>query len=280
MPRRVRELSDIEIDEISLVDRPANPHATVTIAKRATEEEIVPDIEIFSEDGQRLDENELKHGDVVFDAEKNPYMYVEDEEAEETAPESQAKTKEPVGAGISKSADPFGKTEGKSLGERVREDLSKAMTEMDRDEVISKALDEISKADERARAAEEIAKSERTLRLEKEYIAKAATYQLPLEAEDLGPVLMRMAETMSYEDCSVVAKALDAASEAFEYLQGEIGFDGGGSNNEVLGRVDAYLDEQVSKASEPVNKAAAMESFFDTNPDAYDEYVSSRADSR
>jgi len=269
MARRVREVSDIEIDEVSLVDRPANQHAKVEIAKRATEEETVP--EIYSEDGQLLDESKLSHGDVVYDDEGNAYMYVEDE-----APEAEAEveTKELAEAGVSKSADPFGKTEGKSLGDRVREDLSKALTEMDRDEVISKALDEISKADERARQAEEIAKAERELRLTKDYIAKADTYNLPIAAEDLGPVLMRMAETMSYEDCSVIAKALDAASEAYDYISSEVGYEGGGSNNEVISAVDAILDESVSKGD--ISKAQAMEEFFTATPEAYEEYLASR----
>jgi hypothetical protein len=270
MTRRVREVSDIEIDEVSLVDRPANQHARVEIAKRATEEEIVP--EIYSEDGQLLDESKLEHGDVVYDGEGNAFMYVEDEAP--VTSEAKDETKELAGAGISKGADPFGKSEGKSLGDRVREDLSKALTEMDRDEVISKALDEISKADERARQAEEIAKAERELRLTKDYISKAETYHLPIEAGELGPVLMRMAETMSYDDCAVIAKALDAASEAFEYIQSEVGYQGGGSNNEVITAVDAFLEESVSKGD--ISKASAMEGFFDDNPEAYDEYMASR----
>ena len=270
MARTVREVSDIEIDEVSLVDRPANQHAKVEIAKRATEEETVP--EIYSEDGQLLDESALEHGDVVYDGEGNAFMYVEDEASDEE--ESFEETRELAEAGVSKSADPFGKTEGKSLGERVREDLSKALTEMDRDEVISKALDEISKADERARAAEEIAKAERELRLTKDYIAKADTYNLPIPGDELGPVLMRMAETMSYDDCSVIAKALDAASEAYDYISSEIGFEGGGDNNEVISQVDAILDGTVSKGD--ISKAEAMEGFFTENPEAYEEYLASR----
>ena len=269
MTRQVSKLSNIEIDEVSLVDRPANQHATVEIAKRVTEEENVPDI--YSENGELLDESKLEHGDVVFDGEGNALMYVVDEEVEET---SEPETSELADAGVAKGL--FGKTESKSLGEQVREDLSKALTEMDRDEVISKALDEISKADERARNAEEIAKAERTLRLTKDYVSKAATYNLPIEAEDLGPVLMRMADTMSYEDCTVIAKALDAASEAYDYISSEIGTEGGGDNNEVISQVNSMIDATVSKGEAGVSKAAAMENFFDTTPAAYDEYISSR----
>jgi hypothetical protein len=272
MPRRVRELSNIEIDEVSLVDRPANQHARVAIAKRATEEENVP--EIYSEDGQLLDETQLEHGDVVYDTEGNAYMFVVDEDEDET-PEVEDRKPEP--AGVSKAADLFvKKSEPKqpSLADKVREDLSKALTDLDRDEVISKAMEEVSKAEERARAAEEIAKAERDLRLTKEYVAKAATYKLPVESGELGPVLMRMAETMSYDDCAVIAKALESASEAISYMSEELGYQGGGDNNEVMSQIDAFLGDKVSKGD--VSKAQALEGFFEENPRAYDEYLASR----
>ena len=46
---RAKWLSDMEIDEISLVDRPANRHARVAISKRADEEAVMP--EYFLQDG-------------------------------------------------------------------------------------------------------------------------------------------------------------------------------------------------------------------------------------
>ena len=42
MARVVKEISDMEIDEISLVDRPANQHAKVVITKNFSEEEAMP----------------------------------------------------------------------------------------------------------------------------------------------------------------------------------------------------------------------------------------------
>ena len=275
MPRQVRELSNIEIDEVSLVDRPANQHARVAIAKRATEEEQTVPEEIFDEDGQSVDEDSLEHGNVVYDGEGNAYMFVvEDEQEEITKVPAKAEL-----AGVSKSkTELFGKKETTpSLGDKVREDLSKALTDLDRDEVISKAMDEISKANERASAAEEIAKSERELRLTKEYVAKAATYALPIQADELGPVLMRLSESMSFDDCAVIAKALDSASEAINYMSTELGYEGGGDNNEVISQVDAFLESAVSKGD--VTKAAAMDGFFAENPRAYDEYLATR-DSR
>lgn len=77
MPR-VKELQDMEIDEISLVDRPAAQHAKVVIAKRATEEETVPE-EIYNEDGELLETELLEEGDVVFDEDGQAFVVVDEE---------------------------------------------------------------------------------------------------------------------------------------------------------------------------------------------------------
>ena len=63
------------------------------------------------------------------------------------------------------------------------------------------------------RPATETAQAERDLRLTREYISKAAEYNLPIAPDELGPVLYRMAESMSFDDCKVIAKALETAGE-------------------------------------------------------------------
>lgn len=258
MQKQVKELTNIEIDEISLVDRPANQYATVAIAKRATEEDVVPDF--FTEDGQPVDLDALEFGDVVFDENGNPFQMVADDDGEEADE-------------LDEELVSVGKAFGDSMVDRVRHDLSKAFTDMERDSVISKAADEISKANARADEASEIAKSERDLRLTREYISKAADYNVAVHPTELGPVLMRMAESMSYDDCAVIAKALESASDvAFD----EIGFSGGGSNNDVFMAVQHAADELVGKSANGVSKAQATAQVFEANPYAYDEYLASR----
>ena len=139
--------------------------------------------------------------------------------------------------------------------------------------VISKAMGKVAELESRATAAEEIAKSERNLRLLGEYTEVAKSYNIPVDPATLAPVLMRMSETMSYEDCSVIHKALTTAgSTLFE----EVGYIGGGDNNDVMSQVSAFLDEGIAKSDATVSKAAAMEEFFSTNPDAYDQYRAER----
>lgn len=273
MPKPVKQVTDMVIDEISLVDRPANPHAQVIIAKRATQEDAMPDF--FTADGAPVDVNALQYGDVVYDGDANEYEYVaEDDDTEDDDTED---AKELVGAGVAKSA--FGAATAPAPVTTdplaaLRQELSKALTEEDRDKVLSKALDQVSVFEQRASQAEAIAKGERDLRLEREYISKAAEYNVPIEPTVLGPVLMRMADNMSYEDCAVVHKALTTVGEI---LFRELGYEGNADNVDPFQQVEAYLEEQGSVAKSAgnasVNKAQSIADFYTNNPAAYDQYV-------
>lgn len=306
MVRPVKRLSDMEIDEISLVDKGANQHAMITIAKRAPEEDEMPDL--FNEDGSLVDEEALTEGDVVYDEEGNAYQFVldEDEPVEDEERElaevgkgfgnlsrgfqsgvAGVKRTETAGVGANRAhaagahlnrnkkiygAGAAGAAGGyamkKSFKDEVLEELSKAYSDTDRDEVIAKALGRVEELESSQREAVEIAKSERDLRLTREYISKAAEYNLPVNPDELGPVLYRMADTMSFEDCSVIAKCLEAAgSMIFE----EQGYIGGGDNADIMSQVEARAVE-LSKSADPVS----ITSVFEQSPEAYNEYLASQ----
>jgi hypothetical protein len=74
MNGRIRKLTDLEIDEVSLVDRPANQHGLVAFAKRHGEDNMT----IYDADGVEVYENELEHGDVVYDDDGNELVFVEE----------------------------------------------------------------------------------------------------------------------------------------------------------------------------------------------------------
>ncbi len=256
MPR-VKELQDMEIDEISLVDRPAAQHAKVVITKRATEEETVPE-DIYNEDGELLETDSLEEGDVVFDEEGQAFVVVNEE--------SEMEEREVVG-----KSSAFTRPVKKSFADELREELSKSFTDDDRDEVIAKAMGQVDEMAASLAEAEEIAKSERDLRLTREYEEVAKNYNLPVEPSQLAPVLMAIAETLPYEYGEVIHKALSAAGEI---LFEEMGTQGYASNNDVLSSVDAYIDENIAKAD--ISKAQAVEAVFAENPNAYDEYMATR----
>jgi len=353
--RRTRSVHDMEIDEISLVDRPANQHALVTIAKRANEEDAVPEEYFDPQSGEEVDVSELQDGDVVVDAEGNAFEFTADDDGQyaEGAVDDGAYAEVGKAAGMrrftdsagyaarraarahgaeqaaahaggggfapraSQSAQAFGAGRGrmaasragnrvwgqgqtarrrkigagvattaiggglageeahrlkKSFADEVREELSKAVTDADRDEVLAKALGQLDEYEAGIAEAQQIAKSERDLRLTREYIAKAAEYNVPVDPEDLGPVLLHMAEALPYEDCLVIHKALSAAGEM---LFDEAGYTGQADNLDPFEQVEALLDERVSKGNEPVSKAKAVTEFFDNDPRAYDEYRAS-----
>jgi hypothetical protein len=244
MSRVIKTLHDMEIDEISLVDRPANPHARVLISKRdESEEDYVSDI--YDAEGNVLDADDLSEGDVVFNEQGDAFVVtLEDEKVEETV--------------------------GKSFSEELHESLSKAISDRDRDAIISKAQADLKAMSAKVAAAEEIAKAERDLRLIREYEEVAKNYNLPVESNELAPALMAIAENLPYEVGAVIHKALTAAGSIFE----EIGKSGGNSNNDVLTMVDAYIEENISKSD--ISKAEAVEAIFDANPAAYDEYLRTR----
>ena len=77
-PRTVRKLSDLEIDEISVVDRPANQHGLVAIAKR--DEGL--GMTLWDAQGNEVFEDELEHGMVVYTDDDEPMVYVEDGQPE------------------------------------------------------------------------------------------------------------------------------------------------------------------------------------------------------
>jgi hypothetical protein len=260
MARRVNRLIDMEIDEISLVDIPAAPGAKVAIAKRATEEDHMP--EIFDKDGNPVDPESLELGDQVFDAEGNAFEVVLDDEPDDVTDEYDDED----AVDLSEELELV----GKRFADDLRTELSKAVTDIERDEVVSKALGRAAEAELRAQRAEQIAKSEQTIRLEREYVEVAKRYNIPADPNQLGPVLMRMAETMSDDDCRVIHKALSTAGSA---IFDEIGLIGGGDNADPMAQVDAAIDAAVAKSATAISKAEATEAYFLEHPEAYDEYL-------
>ena len=95
MPRPIRNLTDMEIDEISTVDKAANQYSRFVIAKRAPEEDEMP--KLFNQEGQPLDEQQLEFGDIVYDDQGQAYEFVEDD-SEDEPEEKEVKQPELAGA--------------------------------------------------------------------------------------------------------------------------------------------------------------------------------------
>lgn len=266
MPKPVQRVTDMEIDEISMVDRAACPPAVIVLSKRADQEESMPDY--LDGEGNPIDLSQFEEGDILEDEEGNLFEVSFNNDDGDGDGDDFDPADERHFESVGKSAF-FGTAENDVLTS-IRTALSKAVSEEDRDAVLDTAFTSLSKRAEAAEArlarSEQIAKSERDLRLQREYIAKAAEYNVPIAAEELGPVLMRAAGVLSYDDCAVIHKALSAAGEM---LYTEAGFDGSDGPEDPMDRIDAFLGEQVSK-SDGRSHESLVTAFFDDNPAAYD----------
>lgn len=375
--RPVKKLSDLEIDEVSLVDRPANQHGLVAIAKRGAKEEAMP--EIYDAEGYPVEEDELQEGDVVYDEQGAEYVFTEDvgddgtsgqfddgdvdegyadqyegelvgkrgplnlgdkvvrrtrnvanlgrrrgRQAGEraTAAYQGARTnvsearrgfntgwggqtplthsdfggnaartrgaavgshlrQNRVGYGAGAGVTSLGAAGGggayvhhrrsqtaKSLGSQVYEELSKALDDGDRDEVIAKAMDLVEEAGYRASQAERVAKQLADERDLEEFVELAKGYDVPADPEDLGLVLKNCADFLPDDQLALLDRVLASVSDD-RFV--EKGYAGDMGPSEIMDQVQVLALDAVSKAD--ISPAEAVVGLFETNPEAYDQYL-------
>lgn len=367
--KTVKRLFDLEIDEVSLVDRPANQHGLVAIAKRA-EDDGMP---IFDAEGYEVDESDLEHGDVVYadngDGSFTELVYTEDPAEADLGPEGgqydggyagddyldeveDAFDDERELAGVGKAmsagqrmllrggikgraagrtargtAGAYGREAGtraralgrrgalrndirfrsasgrapyatagavagaggaagagagyaggrrrrgvqKGLGDSIYSELSKALGDADRDEIIGKAMDYIDAADARAEEAWNIAKGLQEERELSEFVELAREYNLPADPVRIGSILKRAAATLPQADVAELDRLFSSVGE----LGGEIGVAGGYGGSAVMDQVSAMALEAVGK-SDGITPEQAVVALFEANPGAYDEYLTER----
>jgi hypothetical protein len=318
MNHNVKRLFDIEIDEVSVVDRPANQHGLIAFAKNDSSDELetgVPE-ELFDETGEEIPVEVLEHGDIVFDAEGNEFVYVEDDEDDDdiekairfgslknaanafkTANQRGAnqgmnfvdRTKRAVGSAYKNSPGAVAAAGGAtalgvggtgyalskaemsdhmSLGDSVLEELSKAVTERDREYIIAKAMDEVEIAKAQAAEAFEYAAALEDARVEEAFVSKAAEYNLPVAPEVFGPILKSIAEALTEDELELLDELFSAIGDS---LYDEIGYVGESSNTSVLDTVSGLASEFVGKSD--VSYEQAYSAMFEANPSAYDAYL-------
>lgn len=169
-----------------------------------------------------------------------------------------------------KSADDLSQDEVDFLSE-----LAKNLDDEDTREAVNKALEMVEVANQRAEQAEDIAKSERDFRLNQEFVSKAQSYvNLPMDAQEFGPVLKRLYDVMDDDDVAVIEKALGAANEslATSGIFTEIGKAGTGFSS--VSKVDTEAEALIAKSDEPITKEQAITKVLEANPRLYDDYLS------
>lgn len=153
-------------------------------------------------------------------------------------------------------------------------ELAKSLHDEDQRESIAKAEQLVKKANERAEQAETIAKAERDHRLNQEFISKArALTNLPISAEEFGPVLKRLHDVMDEADVEAIEKALRAANEITADYFTEVGKRG--DNALINDRLDSVAKSMVEKNSD-LSMEQARAKALEADPSLYDEYLNDR----
>lgn len=332
MNKTVKRLMGLEIDEVSLVDRPANQHGLLTIAKR-DEDENMPNL--FDAEDNPVDETDLQVGDYVYDEAGNEFQYLDDdalaelqeqgveiEDAEgEFEPEfgnelvgvGKAGTPAITGGmrsvsrvlggakrgilgqpGVAASSAEQRAVEGgrhlrrnrgkyllgtgagtgavagrysKSAGAEVLEELSKALTDDDRAQVIAKFADRTERAERSAAAAWSVAKQLQEERELEEYIEIAKSYGVPGDPVEIGELLYNVAKSGDQRALETLHRTFSASGEIFD----EVGYNGHQSGSEVMDAIGGMALETVGKSDLSVESAVVA--LLEANPEAYDQYL-------
>lgn len=278
----VKRLYELDIDEISLVDRPANQHGAVVIAKRAAEDERMAGM--YDEEGYELDPDLLEPGDVAYDENGVEFVMVDDDLAEQYGIDLSALDGEPsegdprleselAGAvGKRKAGGKISKSVSKSMGNEVFEALSKAIQGDEGKQAVSKLATLFKETQDDAANAWSIAKALADERDLEDYTELASGYQVAADPAELGATLARIAKNQATEnDVAFLDRVLSADPVAFD----EAGYSGYAENS-VMDQVSAMASQAVGKGAD-VSHEEAVAALFDANPDAYDEYLREQA---
>lgn len=285
MARKVSSVHNMEIDEVSLVDVPAVQGALVLLQKNFQEGNMPPEDEtqgaIFDAQGVELPEDYDFQPGVLYYTEDGTALELDTAEVEVAANERELAE---VGKGAffqpraGAPADAQPSALHKSLAVELRETVAKSNQDAATRQLLSKAAEAIEASEQTAQRAETIAKAERNIRLTGEFIEVAKGYNVPGDPTVLGPVLLRMAESMEDADCAIIHKALTAAGEI---IYQEIGLTGTGTadGSDPMEAAEQYAASQIAKSAggeSKISKASSVVEFYNDNPDAYEEYLASK----
>ena len=284
-------LTDMEFDEISLVNRPANQLSKVVLFKSDAEvasmadETMVDDETIIDEDEMAEDSiDKMGYGHSTGKKKRRrkkgaPEMEIMDEEGdvkvtkddiEKDTVDLPAEVYEYISAleaANSEMTEQLSKNDEVAQQEAEQEDILKSA-----DPAIVKI---VKAAEERAEAAEVIAKAERDFRLEREHVSKASSLdKLSIDAATFGKVLKTAADVLSQEDFSAIMGALEGANASveagavFAEMGKSVGFDNDGPTS-ALNKAAASLREVDSDLTPEQAIAKAVTE----NPSLYTEYL-------
>lgn len=263
-PRRMRIR---RLDEFSLVDKPANPLATIVLTKRAPEKEMpapqdetitlsmlnkvlrvlgVGGIEPIEKRVKQLPDGKWMAMD---DAGKEMGMFDTEAEARRAAYGEKKKMADPI-----KEPDTVSKADVEALTKRMEE--------------IQKAADErIAKAEADAKAnAEKVEKMQEDARVAG-FVKRAAEFRsLPIKAAEFGPLMAKIAKALDEKEFAEFERVLSAANEVAR-VGGVLKEIGSGAAPE--GSAEAEVNAQIAelrKQDPKLSVQAARGQVFKNDP--------------
>ena len=282
-------LSDMEFDEVSLVNRPANQLSKVVLFK-SDEEPKMPGH--YGKKRKMMDEEEevskpghygkMKMMDEDEEEVSKPGHKMKDDEDEETMKERMARLRamQKSDEAIDLPGEVYDYIEAlESANAEMVDELSKMAEFVEGEDELLKSADpaivEIVKAaEERAEAAEQIAKAERDFRLEREFIAKAAEFdRLPVDAAEFGPVLKAAAEVLTEEQFDAITSVLAAANESV--AQGNLFTEVGKATSFANDSSMSQIEKAAARLREgsDMTRAESIAKAVEADPSLYTEYL-------
>jgi hypothetical protein len=285
-------LTDMEFDEISLVNRPANQLSKVVLFKSDAEAASMTDESVVQEettiDDDEMTEDSIDKGGMYGHSKGNkkrrrkkgaPEILIDDEEGdvnvtkddiEKDSVDLPSEVYEYISALEAANSE---------LTEQLSKNDEAAQQEAEQEDILKAADPEIvaivKAAEERAEAAEVIAKAERDFRLEREFVSKASSLDnLSVDADAFGKVLKTAAEALPKEDFDMLLGVLEGANSSVEAgaVFAEVGKSGGFDNDgptSALNKAAASLREIDSDLTPEQAIAKAVTE----DPTLYQEYL-------
>ena len=286
-------LTDMEFDEISLVNRPANQLCKVVLFKSDAEAASMTDESVVEEettiDDEMTDDSIDKMGNGHSKGKQKrrrkkgaPEIIIDDEEGDVNVTKTGTNDIEKDSVDLPSEVYEYIsalEAANSELTEQVSKNEEAAQQEAEQEDILKAADPEIvaivKAAEERAEAAEVIAKAERDFRLEREFISKAQSLDnLSVDADAFGKVLKNAAEALSQEDFDALMSTLEGANSSVEAgaVFAEVGkassFDNDGPTS-ALNKAAASLRESDSDLTPEQAIAKAVTE----NPSLYEEYL-------
>lgn len=167
-------------------------------------------------------------------------------------------------------------TRKKSLGDSVLEELSKALTDGDRDEVIAKAMDQMGAIADRNADLEQAVQALYDNREFEGFHDVAKGYGFGDEDEVAG-ILFRASQVLPQEDVAALDRYFTGAGEIAKSYMNEIGYGGGYEDSDTMGQIMELAGQAVAKNAElGLTQEQAVTAMFTANPDSYDMYEAER----